>query len=631
LNSEGHAVLAMNPARFLGRGLLAAVFLAGAAGPAFASGGEGLAPLVHDIGITLFISGFLAIVFARLRIPAIAGYIFGGVIAGPLVLGLVTDPANIDTISQLGFVLLLFVIGLEMNLTKIMQSGKPIIVTGAFQYPLMVAFGFVVSNALILIGFSTVLGGSLGALYVGLVIACSSTLLVVKLFQETFELDTVPGRVALGLLVIEDLWAIVVIVLQPSFDHPEPLAILGSFAGIALLGVIAFFLARTLIPVAFRWIAKVPEIILVGALAWCFAIVFLGASFDPITEMLLHTEFHINVGSGMGALIAGVTIASLPYSTEIITKVSVVKDFFVTLFFVGLGLAIPAPSGPMVIVLAVLIAAAAIAARQLFVFPLLYFTGLDQRNAEVTAVRMAQISEFSLVIAFLGTDLGHISRDLQSSIIFAFVLTALGTQPLYHAAYRIHAMLVPVLRAIGFKDPPASAAAEEEEWRLAILGFHRVASSLLHDIARNDPALAAETLVIDFNVALHDRIRAVGAHVKYGDLANVDTLHHAGIDKVKIVLLTVPDDLLRGIDNRKLVENVRRLNPNGIIIANAVTFADVDAIYEAGANYVFLSRLDTAHSLGEAVGEALNGNLPAYRARRDMEDGKPGARNEVLR
>jgi voltage-gated potassium channel Kch len=309
----------------------------------------------------------------------------------------------------------------------------------------------------------------------------------------------------------------------------------------------------------------------------------------------------------------------------------VVKDFFVTLFFVGLGLSIPAPSGPGVLVLAIAIAIAAIAARQFVLFPLLYLNGLDQRNAEVTAVRVAQISEFSLVIAFLGLDLGHLSRDLQTAIVFGFVLTALGTTPLYKAAYRIHAVLAPTLRALGFKDPPASVAAEEKEWRLALLGFHRVASSLLHDIARNDPALAAETLVIDFNVSLHDRIRAVGAHVKYGDLANADTLHHAGVDKAKVVVLTVPDDLLRGIDNRKLVENVRRLNPTAIIIANAVNFPDCDTIYEAGADYVFLSRLDTAHALGEAIGEALNGNLTAYRTRREMEDGKPESRSEVLR
>jgi Kef-type K+ transport system membrane component KefB len=609
--------------------IAAAFMLVGGAYPAGASEG-GLPPLVHDIGIGLFLSGFLAILFARIKFPAIAGYILAGIVAGPLALKLVTDPANIDTIAQLGFVLLLFVIGLEMDVGKIIKSGRTILVTGALQYPLIVLFGFLVANVLALVGFGALLGGSLGALYVGLVIACSSTLLVVKLFQEAFELDTAPGRIALGLLVIEDVWAIVVIVLQPNFQHPEILPIIESFVGIAVLAGLAFLTAKTLIPVAFRWIAKMPEIILVGAIAWCFAIVFLGAGFDFIAHNLLGVDTHLAVGSGMGALIAGATIASLPYSTEIVTKVSVVKDFFVTLFFVGLGLSIPAPSGPGVLLLAVAIALAAIAARQIVVFPLLYYTGLDQRNAEVTAIRIAQISEFSLVIAFLGSELGHLTQDLASAIIFAFVLTALATTPLYHAAYRIHAALAPTLRLLGFKDPPEQAKVNEKEWRLALLGFHRVASSLLHDIARDDPPLVKETLVIDFSVALHERIREAGAHVEYGDLSNPDTLHHAGVDRARVVVSTVPDDLMRGTDNRRLVGAVRRINPNAIIIANAVNLADVDAIYEAGADYVFLSRIDTARALNEAIGNALNGSLAEFRAAREEEIGKPRSRREVL-
>ena len=618
----------------LGRGLLptlavlGALLLAGTV-PAAAAGGE-LPPLVRDIGMALFLSGLLAVLFARIHFPAIAGYILGGIIAGPLALGLVTDTANIDTIAQLGFVLLLFVIGLEINLSKILQSGRPIIVTGALQYPLMVLFGFVFSKLLALIGFGLLLGGNLAALYVGLAIGVSSTLLVVKLFQEAFEMDTVPGRVALGLLVIEDLWAIVVIVLQPSFDSPQALPILASFAGIAILAILAFAMARTLIPIAFRWIAKVPEIILVGAIAWCFAVVFLGASLDWITEMVFGTNLHLNVGSGMGALIAGATIASLPYSTEIITKVSVVKDFFVTLFFVGLGLAIPQPGGVSVLVLAVAIAAAAIFVRQIVVFPLLYFTGLDQRNAEVTAVRMAQISEFSLVITFLGSDLGHISEDLSTSIIIAFVLTALATTPLFHSAYRIQAALAPTLRRLGFKDPPPQEKAGEKEWRLAFLGFHRVASSLLYDIARDDPELVKETLVIDFAVTLHDRIRAVGAHVEYGDLSNPDTLHHAGIDRARVVVSTVPDDLIRGTSNKRIVAAVRKLNPTAIIIANAVTIAECEEIYAAGADYVFMARVETARALGEAIGMALNGSLADYRARLQAEGDDPAQRREVL-
>lgn len=607
----------------------AALVLALAANPAMAAGGE-LPPLVHDIGIAFFLSGLLAILFARIKVPAVAGYILGGVVAGPLLLRLVTEPENIKTISELGFVLLLFVIGLEIDVTKILKSGRSIILSGVLSVPMVAAFGMAIGLVLASAGFGYVLGQGLGIVYVGLAIAMSSTLLVVKLFQETFELDTVPGRLALGLLVMEDLWAIIIILLQPSLTHPEPLAILASFGGIALLAVLTLVVARTAMPVAFRWIAKVPEVILVGAVGWCFAVVFVGGAFDQVTESLFGANWHLSVGSGMGALIAGATIASLPYSTEIITKMNVVKDFFITLFFVSLGMSIPMPGGADVVILGLVIAAIAILARQLVLFPLLYVNGVDQRSAEVTALRMAQISEFSLVVTFLGVKLGHLSNDLATAIILAFVVTALLTSPLFKAAYALHARLQPLLKTLGFRDPPGGSAASAEDWKLAFLGFHRVASSLLHDLAREDPDLVRETLVVDFAVNLHDRIRETGAEVEYGDLANPDTLHHAGIDRARLILSTVPDDLLRGVDNATLVANVRRINPSAVIIANAVRLSDVAGIYAAGADYVFLSRIDTAAALSEAVANALNGSLSDYRAGRERVQGAWAERAEVL-
>ena len=617
----------MNVSGMSRRAALAVAVLALGATPALAAGE--MPSLVRDIGLTLFLSGLLAVIFTRIRLPAIAGFIIAGVVAGPLALGWVTDAHNIDTIAQLGFVLLLFMIGMEIDVGKIRSAGRTIVVSGLVQFPATILFGFVATKALALAGV-TMLEGNLTALYVGAVIAGSSTLLVVKLFQEAFELDTAPGRIALGLLVFQDLWATIIILLQPRLDSPELGPIVGSFAGIAVLAVLSVAVARFLLPVAFRWVAKVPEVILMGAIGWCFAVIFAGINLDLVATAVTGRELHLAVSSGMGALIAGATLASLPYAAEIVTKVGVVKDFFVTLFFVGLGLGIPAPEGPGVVAIAVVIAILALVARQVIFFPLLYWTGTDQRNAEVSSVRLAQISEFGLVIAFLGIQYGHLTRELASVIVFAFVLTALATTPLYRTAYAVHSRLMPLLEALGFREPPAVAAAGDKDFRLALLGFHRVASSLLHDIVRADPALAAETLVVDFNVALHDRIRETGAHVEYGDLSNPDTLRHAGIDRAAIVVSTVPDDLLRGIDNRRLAETVRRLNPKAIVIANAVNIGDVDAIYAAGADYVYLSRVESARALGDAVGQALNGSLADYRTGRESTEGKPQERREVL-
>jgi Kef-type K+ transport system membrane component KefB len=599
---------------------------------AYAAGGE-MPSLVHDIGISLLVAGVLGVVFTRLRIPSIAAFLVAGVLIGPLGLKQVTDPVNIDTIAQLGFILLLFLIGLEIDFKKILNSGKAIIVSGLLQYPLTILFGAFAVKLMVWLGIGgELLSGSEHApLYIGVIIAGSSTLLVVKLFQEHFELDTEPGRLALGMLIFQDIWVIIAILIQPNIQNPEIGPIMLSFLGIAIVSVAAALASRTIVARAFHWIAKTPELTLMGALAWCFVVVFFGINLDAMTESAFGINLHMAVGSGMGALIAGAGIANLPHSTEIITKVSTVKDFFITLFFVALGVSIPAPESMDVIILAVAFAILAILARQFVFFPLFYFSGVDQRNAQVSSTRLAQISEFGLVIAFLGVKFGHISPSLSSTVIFAFIITALVTPLFYNKAYEIHEWIRPGLERLGFRAPPELSPEDAEQFKLAVLGFHRDASSLLCNLENDDPGLIRQTLVVDFNVALHDKIAATGATVKYGDLANADTLHHLGLSHAEIVICTIPDDLLRGIDNKSLVSLVREMNPSGVIIANAVSVDEIDGIYAAGADYVYLSRFESANALGEAIQQALEDRIDVYREQKMDRHGGHGKRNEILR
>ena len=598
---------------------------------AFASAGE-MPSLVHDIGISLLTAGVLAIIFTKFKIPSIAAFLVAGVLIGPIGLKQVTDPVNIDTIAQLGFILLLFLIGLEIDFKKILNSGKAIIVSGLLQYPLTILFGIAAVKLMLWLG----IGGALlasseyAAIYIGVIIAGSSTLLVVKLFQEHFELDTEPGRLALGMLIFQDIWVIVAILIQPNIENPEIGPIMLSFLGIAILSVFTAVTSKTIVSTAFRWIAKTPELTLMAALAWCFVVVFIGVNLDTFTEKLFGINLHLAVGSGMGALIAGAGIANLPHSTEIITKVSTVKDFFITLFFVALGISIPAPESMDVIILAVAIAAVAILARQFVFFPLFYFTDVDQRNAQVSATRLAQISEFGLVIAFLGIKFGHMSPALSSSVIFAFVITALITPLLYNKAYDIHGWIKPLLEKIGFKAPPELKVESGTQYKLALLGFFREASSLLYNLERDNPDLLKETLVVDFNVAIHKAIADTGVTVKYGDLSNADTLHHLGLAHSQVIVCTIPDDVLRGIDNRTLVEVVREMAPSAVIIANAVSLAEVENIYQAGADYVYMARLEAADSLSTAIDQALENRIDVHRELQIHRHGHHGKRNEVM-
>lgn len=598
---------------------------------AWAAGGS-MPSLVHDIGISLLTAGLLALVFHRFRVPSIAAFLVAGVLVGPVGLEQVTDPENIDTIAQLGFIFLLFLIGLEIDLKKIFGSGKAVTVSGLFQYPLTIVFGFACIKLMMVLGLGATLlaGNQYGALYIGVIIAGSSTLLVVKLYQEHFELDTAPGRLGLGLLIFQDIWVIIWILVQPNIENPELVPILLSFAGIAVLSVIAVVLSRFVIETGFEWIAKSPELTLTAALAWCFTVVFFGANLDTMAEMTLGFNPHMAVGSGMSALIAGACIANLPSATEVITKVSTVKDFFITLFFVALGISIPEPQGFGVLFMALALAVIAILARLVVFFPLFYFSGVDQRNAMVSAIRLAQISEFGLVIAFLGVQFGHMDPDLSAAVIFAFVITALATPWLYNKAYEIHAWIEPLLNRIGFKPPPELALERGRSYKLALLGFHRHASSLLSNLAKNNPGLVADTLVVDFNVALHSKIAATGATVKYGDLSNSETLHHIGLSHAHVVVCTIPDDLLRGIDNRSLVRLVREMNPKAVIIANGISFEDIDQIYAAGADYVYMARLEAASALVDAIHSALLSRIGAYRDKQMERHRLREGRNEVL-
>jgi Kef-type K+ transport system membrane component KefB len=601
--------------------------------PAKALAGTGaLSSLVQDIGLCLVLAGVLAIVFTRLRIPAVAAFLVAGVVVGPVGAGLVTEPGNIETIAELGLIFLLYLIGLEIDIRKLLASGRILIIAGLLQYPLCVVFGVALTKLVIAAGFGRELltADTYTPVYIGLVLAASSTLLVVKLFQESHQLDTEAGRMSLGLLIFQDIWAIVVIAIQPNVDSPEIGPILQSIAGISVLAMLAVMFARYIIPIVFRWIAKMPEVIFMAALSWCFIVIFLGVNLDVIFHAALDLDLHIAVGAEMGALIAGATIASLPYSMEIVGKVGVMKDFFVTLFFIGLGMSIPAPESHSVLVLAGMLAIMALLARYLLFFPLLYYAGLDRRNAMVTSTRLAQISEFSLVIGFLGVQLGHITSNLNSSFIFAFVITALLTPFLFRQADTIHDKLGSLLERIGIKAPVEREAGDEESYHVAILGFHRVASSLLHDLGRKHPGMMSRVLVVDFNVNLHPAIAARGAVVKYGDLSNTDTLHHAGVDKARVIVCTIPDDVLKGTTNRQIVKAARHVNPDAIIIANAIELPESKRLYEAGANFVYLQRIEAARALGVAIEKALAGEIDAYRRALEALEGEWHARSEVL-
>jgi Kef-type K+ transport system membrane component KefB len=588
-----------------------------------------LSPLVADLGLCLVAAGVLAIVFVKLKIPAIAALLGAGVLLGPAGLATIHDRESIDTIANLGLTLLLFVIGLEVNLKSLLASGRTLVLTGALQVPLTLAAGFAAFLVLGATGLALV-ADVYPALYFGVACAFSSTLLVVKYLQVHLLLDTTGGRIAIGLLIFQDIWAIVFLALQPSFANPSIAPILLTFVGTAILAVLATGIARVVLPRAFQIVARSPELVVTVALGWCFGVGLFGANLGSVARWLGLTV-EIAVSMEMGALIAGATIATSPYAYEVVSRVVHLRDFFVTLFFVGLGMSIPVPDGADVVLVAAIVAAVAVVLRYIVFLPLLYATGLDRRNAVAVATRLAQVSEFCLVIAYLGARLGHISGAHVSVVIFAFVITALITPYLFAASDRLYKRLRGILDKLGIRSRGPRAEAEAQDApRLVLLGFHRIGSALLADLERLHPDLVPHTLVIDTNATVHDQIRKRGVEVVYGDIGSVDVLRHAGVATAEVIVSTVPDELLRGTNNADLVRQLRQLAPDAKIIANCTRVSQVAAIRAAGADHVFRPPTEVALGILPVVYAALNASLPSYLEAYQEEHGVLERRAEVI-
>ncbi|UGY12612.1 cation:proton antiporter [Bradyrhizobium septentrionale] len=565
--------------------------------------------LIPDITLCILFAWGLGLLAHFSRQPLILAYLIAGFFIGPFGMGWVKSQESISIISELGLIFMLFMIGLEIDLKKIIRAGKVILFAGA---------GELLGGCLIGVAFFAAIGLAIGggkfdAVYLCVACALSSTVIIVKVLYEKRELDTLPGRITLGVLVLQDIFAILFLAVQPSLADLQISVVLLSIARVAALVVTALVLSRYVLPRLFHQIARRPELVLLGALAWCFLI-------GEIAERL-------HLSREMGSLVAGVSISTFPYALDVTAKVTTLRDFFITLFFVALGMTIPVP-GLQVIGLALVIAAFTVASRLVTTFTPLYLMKQGLRASLLPAINLAQISEFSLVVIQTGVAANHIGTETANAVSFAFVVLAVLSTFAMGRSDQIVRGLIGPLKRIGVRDLDQEGegrgeAGQEGEHgeirRIVILGFFRAASALISQIERQNQSLLEQISVVDFNPLVFRTLTDRGMHVIYGDISNVDTLVHAGIGKAEIIILSVPDFLLVGADNEKLVRHVRALNPTAKVVATADLLTGVDDLYAAGADYVTVTRLSDAGELYAVIEATDAGLLDDKRAELDAQ------------
>ena len=276
----------------------------------------------------VYLAAALVIVplFYRLKLGAVLGYLVAGMLIGPDLLGLVARPEAALAFAEFGVVLLLFVIGLELRPKRLWSLKLDIFGLGAAQVLLC---GIAITGFLLL---ATGLSWQ-AALVVGLPLALSSTAIVVKLLYDKFELDTLAGRLTVGILVIQDVYAILVLAFQPNLADPQAWPIIKALAASAVLLAAGFLLSSLVLRHVFAAIAKSPELVVATSIGWCAFVAGAAGAMDLSKEM--------------GALVAGLTISAFPYSLHVTAKTLPLRDFFLTLFFLSLGMKIEGWTMPM--------------------------------------------------------------------------------------------------------------------------------------------------------------------------------------------------------------------------------------------------------------------------------------------
>jgi Kef-type K+ transport system membrane component KefB len=562
--------------------------------------------LIADITFSILFAWVLGLAAHFFRQPLILAYLVAGFLIGPFGMKWVKSQESISTISELGLIFMLFMIGLEIDLKKIIRAGRVILIAAGGQLIGACLLGVVFFVA---IGLSLGGGGRFDALYLTVACALSSTVIIVKVLYEKRELDTLPGRITLGVLVLQDIFAILFLAVQPSLANLQISIVLLSIGRVGLLVATAMILSRFVLPKIFHQIARSPELVMLGALAWCFLI-------GEVAERL-------HLSREMGSLVAGVSLSTFPYALDVTAKVTTLRDFFITLFFVALGMTIPIPNSST-IWLALVIAAFTVVSRIVTTFLPLYFMKQGLRASLLPALNLAQISEFSLVIIQTGIIAGHITPETSSAASFAFVILAVLSTFVIMRSDPITRWAIGPLKRIGFRDLDHSQTADAEHdaghgaaRRIVILGFFRTASALLSEIEQQNKSLLEQISVVDFNPNVFRTLTARGIHVIYGDISNIDTLMHAGVGKAEIIILSVPDSLLKGANNEKLVRHVRSMNPDAKIVSTADMLADVSDLYAAGADYVTVTRITDAAELYKVIEAVDSGLIEDKRAEMD--------------
>ncbi len=516
--------------------------------------------ILFEIAMVVIFAAILAFILKLVKQPLIPAYVIAGILIGPLVLGIIQNQELIKSLSGIGVVFLIFVAGLEINFKKIKEVGKISTIGGILQIAIMFVIAFFISICLGFLGKSPI--------YIGLIVAFSSTMVVIKLLADKRELNSLHGRLIIGILLIQDIAAIIALaVLTTDFSTTS---IVMALAKAVVFAVIAFILSKISNPI-FKNAAKSTELLLVVSIAFLFLFT-LGAYFANLSLII-------------GAFFAGVALANSDYKIEIVGKVTPLRDFFAVIFFVALGMQLVAFSSNYFILFLILLGLVIIL-KPLVIMFLIKSLGYKKQTSFLTGNALAQTSEFSLIIIGLGVTLGHLTdMGLVSTLILVTIISmALTPYMIRYDKKFFHWFSFPL--NIFNKIPSRK---EELEYfskgggKIILFGCHRMGTLFLKEFEDKKQ----DIIVVDYNPEIIKALINKKIPCIYGDFINSEVLEKLNLKNAEIIISTIPD----AENNLLLIKKVREINSKAPILVNAERISEALKLYKAGASYVILPQI----------------------------------------
>jgi Kef-type K+ transport system membrane component KefB len=529
-----------------------------------------------------FILGLAAvagIVAVKMRQPVIVAFIGLGIGVGPVGLGWVEGGDQIELFAKLGIAVLLFLVGLKLDLHLIRTTGPVALATGLGQVTFTATIGFLIARAL---GMD-----SLTAVYVAVALTFSSTIIIVKLLSDKRELEQLHGRIAVGFLIVQDIVVVLVMIVLSAFGRGTeggPLVEVGLVAakGAALIVGIALVI-RLVFPRLLPLVARTQELLVLFAIAWA---VILAAVSDL---MGFSTE--------VGAFLAGVALASTPYREAVGARLVSLRDFLLLFFFLELGAKLEFADAGRQLFDAGVLSLFVLIGNPLIVVVIMVAMRYTAKTSFLAGLTVAQISEFSLILAALGLSLGHIDSATVSLITVVGLITIGGSTYLILYSHQIYDRMAPLLTRFERSGTTPDHATTDDGADVIVYGLGRYGGSLVDRLR----SAGYRVLAVDFDpravtVWSRDTVTTV-----FGDAEDLELLNSLPLDDARWLICTVP-----AVDTSlALLHGLRELGFSGRAAVTAHTATDAKRLRDAGADLVLQPFSDAADAV-IAVMESQN-------------------------